>query len=105
MTNEPANLIRLTSCSNAGYYCSKCHKKIVKDGWSDTVKRINYCPNCGEKLEVNKTTTPGFSYIDFRGELYADGTLYLTTDAANDINRVIIMDGGIFCKVFYQEVE
>ena len=41
----------LTNCSNSGYYCSNCHKKIVKEGWSDTVKTIKYCPNCGIKFE------------------------------------------------------
>ena len=41
----------LTNCSNSGYYCSKCRKKIVKEGWSDTVKTIKYCPNCGIKFD------------------------------------------------------
>lgn len=43
--------IKIDDCSNSGYYCSKCHKKVVKDGWSDTVKIIKYCPNCGAKME------------------------------------------------------
>ncbi len=42
--------IFLDECSNSGYYCSKCRKKLVKEGWSNTVKKINYCPNCGIKL-------------------------------------------------------
>lgn len=44
-------LILLDNCSNAGYYCSECHKKVVKEGWSETVKRMNFCPNCGMPME------------------------------------------------------
>ena len=40
----------LDECSNAGYYCSNCNKKVVKDGWSDTVKKIKFCPNCGADM-------------------------------------------------------
>lgn len=43
--------IKLANCSNGGYYCSECQKKVVKEGWSDTVKKIKYCPNCGAKME------------------------------------------------------
>ncbi len=39
--------ILLDDCSNSGYYCSNCQKKVVREGWSKTVKKINYCPNCG----------------------------------------------------------
>lgn len=42
--------IELDNCSNSGYYCSKCQKKVVKEGWSDTVKKIKYCPNCGCRM-------------------------------------------------------
>lgn len=42
--------ILLSECSNNGYYCSCCRKKLVKEGWSDTVKKIKYCPNCGAKM-------------------------------------------------------
>ncbi len=42
--------IHLEECSNSGYYCSNCHKKLVKDGWSDTVKKIKFCPNCGADM-------------------------------------------------------
>lgn len=42
--------ILLDECSNSGYYCSECHKKVVKEGWSGTVKKIKYCPNCGSYL-------------------------------------------------------
>ena len=42
--------IFLDNCANSGYYCSKCKKKLVKDGWSETVKKINFCPNCGARM-------------------------------------------------------
>lgn len=47
--------VLLDECSNSGYYCSECHKKLVKEGWSGTVKKIKFCPNCGAKLESEKT--------------------------------------------------
>lgn len=43
--------IKLDNCSNSGYYCSECHKRVVKEGWSDTVKKIKYCSNCGAKMQ------------------------------------------------------
>ena len=42
--------ILLDECSNSGYYCSECQKKVVKEGWSGTVKKIKFCPNCGVKM-------------------------------------------------------
>ena len=42
--------ILLDECANSGYYCSKCKKKLVKEGWSETVKKINFCPNCGARM-------------------------------------------------------
>lgn len=42
--------ILLDECSNSGYYCSECHKKVIKEGWSKTVKKVKYCPNCGAKM-------------------------------------------------------
>ena len=42
--------ILLDECANSGYYCSNCQKKVVKEGWSDTVKKIKFCPNCGAKM-------------------------------------------------------
>ncbi len=42
--------ILLDECSNSGYYCSECRKKVVKEGWSGTVKKIKYCPNCGARM-------------------------------------------------------
>ena len=46
--------IFLDECSNSGYYCSRCRKKLVKEGWSNTVKKINYCPNCGASMRKDK---------------------------------------------------
>ena len=47
---KPGQWILLDECSNSGYYCSECHKKVVKEGWSNTVKKIKYCPNCGAMM-------------------------------------------------------
>lgn len=42
--------ILLDECLNSGYYCSECHKKVIKEGWSKTVKKVKYCPNCGARM-------------------------------------------------------
>ena len=47
---KEAEWILLDDCSNAGYYCSNCQKKVVREGWSKTVKKIKYCPNCGFRM-------------------------------------------------------
>lgn len=51
--------ILLDECVNSGYYCSECLKKVVKEGWSNTVKKIKYCPNCGVNIrgDDNEQTT------------------------------------------------
>ena len=49
-TQKSGKWILLDECANSGYYCSRCQKKLVKEGWSETVKKIKYCPNCGEKM-------------------------------------------------------
>lgn len=46
--------ILLDECANSGYYCSECQKKVVKEGWSNTVKKVKFCPNCGCKMEVKE---------------------------------------------------
>lgn len=46
--------ILLDECANSGYYCSNCQKKLVKEGWSNTVKKIKYCPNCGAKMQESE---------------------------------------------------
>ena len=39
----------LGDCANEGVYCSKCHKKVFKYDFSNTMKWKNfkYCPNYG----------------------------------------------------------
>ena len=51
VTQKSGKRILLDECANSGYYCSNCQKKLVKEGWSQTVKKIKYCPNCGAKME------------------------------------------------------
>ena len=52
--------ISLTDCSNAGVYCSVCHKKVYKEDYAICNRknklRSDYCPNCGAKMdgEVNE---------------------------------------------------
>ncbi len=54
-TEKTAYWTLLDECSNSGYYCSNCLKKVVKEGWSETVKKIKFCPNCGFQMkEENK---------------------------------------------------
>ena len=48
--NVHGEWIYLDECSNSGYYCSNCQKKVVKNGWSETVKKIKFCPNCGADM-------------------------------------------------------
>ena len=51
VTQKYGKWILLDECANSGYYCSNCQKKLVKEGWSQTVKKIKYCPNCGAKMQ------------------------------------------------------
>ena len=51
VTQKSGKWILLDECANSGYYCSNCQKKLVKEGWSQTVKKIKYCPNCGARME------------------------------------------------------
>ena len=50
VTQKSGKWILLDECANSGYYCSNCQKKLVKEGWSNTVKKIKYCPNCGADM-------------------------------------------------------
>ena len=50
VTQKSGKWILLDECANSGYYCSNCQKKLVKEGWSDTVKKIKFCPNCGARM-------------------------------------------------------
>ena len=47
--------ISLDECSNAGVYCSVCHKKVWKEdyAWCNRKNKLrsNYCPNCGAKMD------------------------------------------------------
>ena len=47
--------VSLTECANAGVYCSMCNKKVYKEDYAWSNKRIkmrsNYCPNCGAKMK------------------------------------------------------
>ena len=47
--------ISLTECSNAGVYCSVCHKKVYKEDYAICNRknklRSDYCPNCGAKMD------------------------------------------------------
>lgn len=48
--------ISLTDCSNAGVYCSICHKKVYKEdyAWCNRKNKVRspYCPNCGAKMDL-----------------------------------------------------
>lgn len=52
--------ISLTDCSNAGVYCSICHKKVYKEdyAWCNRKNKVRsaYCPNCGSKMDLEKDT-------------------------------------------------
>lgn len=47
--------ISLTDCSNAGVYCSICHKKVYKEdyAWCNKKNKVrsSYCPSCGAKMD------------------------------------------------------
>ena len=51
---EPGHWVSLTGCSNAGVYCSVCHKKVYKEDYARCNRknklRSDYCPNCGAKM-------------------------------------------------------
>ena len=46
--------VSLTDCSNAGVYCSVCHKKVYKEdyAWCNRKNKLrsDYCPHCGAKM-------------------------------------------------------
>lgn len=52
--------VSLADCSNAGVYCSVCHKKVYKEDydWCNRKNKLrsNYCPNCGADM---RGTTDG----------------------------------------------
>lgn len=50
--------ISLTDCSNAGVYCSICHKKVYKEdyAWCNRKNKVRspYCPNCGAEMDLEE---------------------------------------------------
>ena len=40
----------LDECSNAGVYCSVCHKKVYKEHYANVRPKSKYCPNCGADM-------------------------------------------------------
>lgn len=47
--------IVLDECSNAGAYCSVCHKKVYKECYGNCKMKSTYCPNCGAKMDLEDT--------------------------------------------------
>ena len=41
----------LDECSNAGVYCSVCHKKVYKTDYANQKIKSKYCPNCGSIMD------------------------------------------------------
>ena len=41
----------LTDCSNAGTYCSVCHKKVYKEHYANVKEKSKFCPNCGAIMD------------------------------------------------------
>lgn len=46
--------IVLDECSNAGAYCSVCHKKVYKECYGNCKMKSTYCPNCGAKMDLEE---------------------------------------------------
>ena len=48
----------LTDCSNAGVYCSVCHKKVWKEdyAWCNRKNKLRskFCPNCGAAMDLEE---------------------------------------------------
>lgn len=41
----------LDKCSNAGVYCSVCHKKVYKEHYANVKPKSKFCPNCGAIMD------------------------------------------------------
>ena len=41
----------LDDCSNAGVYCSVCHKKVYKEHYANVKVKSKFCPNCGAIMD------------------------------------------------------
>ena len=46
----------LDNCSNEGFYCSECQKRVFRTDFSHTMKLKNFkfCPNCGSPMEIER---------------------------------------------------
>lgn len=57
----------LTNCSNAGVYCSVCHKRVYAGDYARCNKRnkirSNFCPNCGAEMQGSKNRRMGQNVI------------------------------------------
>ena len=51
---ECGRWLSFTECTNAGVYCSVCHKKVYKEDYARCNRknklRSDYCPHCGSKM-------------------------------------------------------
>lgn len=51
---EFGHWVSLTDCSNAGVYCSVCHKNVYKEDYAlcnrKNKLRSDYCPHCGANM-------------------------------------------------------
>lgn len=45
----------LDECSNAGVYCSVCHKKVYKEDYANQKLKSKFCPNCGAMMDEEFT--------------------------------------------------
>ena len=43
--------ILLDECTNAGVYCSVCHKKVYKEQYANQKLKSKFCPNCGAIMD------------------------------------------------------
>lgn len=41
----------LDECSNAGVYCSVCHKKVYKEHYANVKPKSKFCPNCNAIMD------------------------------------------------------
>lgn len=42
--------VLLDECSNAGVYCSVCHKKVYRKDYANQKVKSKWCPNCGADM-------------------------------------------------------
>ena len=43
--------VLLDDCSNAGVYCSECHKKVYRKDYANQKVKSKFCPNCGSVMD------------------------------------------------------